>query len=399
MAWAKQKSGRWQGLYRDGSGRERSAGMWPTKRRALNEAASKESTERLSPTAADSERITWAEWEPVWLAGRRVADSTLRHDRGRISRHVRPAWGDRRLASITGHEVQAWVNSLVADDGLSASSAVKCFHLLSGSLRAAVAARILPSSPCVGVSLPKRGPAVERYLSDSEVDAICDNLSRRDELVVRVLVGTGLRLGEAQGLHWDDVDLLARVVRVRWSWDRIGGRMKPPKSYAARSVPLGSDLAERLRVELERNGAGSRPRLPYEGAGAALPRSGLVFRPLRSVRGDDPSRPMEQQAFRTRFGDALETARVGGKSVPWARVHDLRHTYASRLVRAGLPIYTVRDLLGHQSVTTTERYSHLAGSGHDAVRAVLDASSAAGRADGPSAFADRLRTDGGGAVG
>lgn len=308
---------------------------------------------------------------------------------------MRPAWGNRRLASITSYEVQSWVNSLVDDSGLSPASAVKCFHLLSASMRAAVSARLLPASPCVGVSLPRRDLPVERYLSDAEIDAICAGLSRRDELVVRVLAGTGLRLGEVQGLHWDHVDLLGREVRVRWSWDRIGAVMKPPKSYAARSVPLGADLVDRLRVELDRSGAGSRPPVSYEGGAAGRPSLGLVFRPLRSVGGADPRRPMEQQAFRTRFGVALEMARVGGAPVPWARVHDLRHTYASRLVRAGVPIYTVRDLLGHQSVTTTERYSHLSGSAHDAVRAVLDAG--AGPAGGaPDPVADRLRTAGGG---
>src|SRR5699024_5221614 len=128
------------------------------------------------------------------------------------------------------------------------------------------------------------GPASERYLTDAEVGAICDGLSRRDELVVRLMVGTGLRLGEVQGLHWDDVDLLGRVVRVRWSWDRIGGRMKPPKSFEARSVPLGAELARALEVELERNGPGEPPAVDYEGT-ATRPLRGLVFRPLRSVAG------------------------------------------------------------------------------------------------------------------
>lgn len=60
-----------------------------------------------------------------------------------------------------------------------------------------------------------------------------------------------------------------------------------------------------------------------------------------------------------------------------ARLRDLRHTYASRLVRAGVPLLQVSKLLGHGSITITERYSHLATSQWDAVRAALDSGDAA----------------------
>src|SRR5699024_1648649 len=140
-----------------------------------------------------------------------VAESTAQNDESRIVRYVRPRWGDVRLVDITQHDVQAWVAGLPGEP-----STVRAIHnLLSNSLKAAVAARILPSSPCVGVVLPRGSGVVERYLSDAELATIRWGLPEHDQLTINLLVGTGLRLGEALGLHWDHVDLLRKTVTVR----------------------------------------------------------------------------------------------------------------------------------------------------------------------------------------
>lgn len=367
-------SGRWQGRYRDGQGRDRSAGSWPTKRRALNEAAKIEAEQRVTTTAPDAETITWGEWEPRWAAGRRVAASTARHDEGRLRLHVRPRWEREKVAQITRHDVQAWVNHLADADGsgLSASSTAHCYRLLSSSLRAAVAARVILASPCVDIALPKRPPAVERYLSAEEESAILHGLGAQDQLAVVLMLDTGLRLGEVTGLHWDHVDLVHRAVRVRWAWDPTGQRMKPPKSYAARSVPLSARLVDMLTVVLEQRGPGTRPEIAYDRLGGAPPERGLVLPALRTTAGKAPGRPMCPQSLRDRWELAVTLARVDGKKIPHVRIHDLRHTYASRMARGGVEMGALRELMGHQSVTTTERYAHLGGAQWDVARAVLD---------------------------
>ncbi|WP_267966437.1 tyrosine-type recombinase/integrase [Rhodococcus sp. DMF-1] len=143
-----------------------------------------------------------------------------------------------------------------------------------------------------------------------------------------------------------------------------------------------------------------RPHLPAAGEDAAgrahrararHPRRRALrpegHRPHRA-RAPRPPRqqPLDGAKLRARWERAFTHANArlaadGREEITAARLHDLRHTYASRLVQAGVPILAVKDLLGHQSVLTTQRYSHLANSQWDAVRAVLG--------DGPARAARR----------
>lgn len=357
MAWAeKLPSGRWRGKYRDATGRSRSAGLWDTKRRASNEASAKERDARLSVTPVDAETITWGQWEPRWWASRRVAASTLATDASRVARYVRPRWSGVRLVDVTPHDVQTWASGLPG----SPSTVRNIANLFSNSMRAAIAARIIPTSPCVGLVLPKVTRNTERVVTDEELATIEWGLSPHDQLTIALLLGTGLRLGEAQGLHWDHVDLLRRTVTVRWAWSEKGHRFKAPKSYAQRTVPLPRELADRLREVLDTRGPGLPPDRDYDGT---APVRGLVVLPVAGGAG-----PADSWSLRDRWALAV---RLGG--VEHARLHDLRHTYASQLVSSGVPLHVVQHMLGHQSVTTTERYAHLAANAHDVVRSVLDA--------------------------
>lgn len=361
-------SGRWQARYIDSQGRDRSAGTWPNQRQALGKAQAAEDADRVSPTSAEAARMTWGEWEPRWQAGRRVAAGTLERDKGRLTKHVRPKWKDVKLSAITGHAVQVWMRELEVESGLSPASVARCFHLLSSSLRAAEAARLIPANPCKGVKLPKSGSSIDRYLTRDEVRELLAVLDERDRLVVELLVGAGLRLGEALGLHWESVNLTHRTIRVERSWDPVGGSMKPPKSWQQRTVPISRHLAELLDAELRAHGPGAPAAVRYDRKVEA--RSGLVLRPRRGTGA------LDAKHLRMRWEAAFPLAsearrREGLPKVDPARLHDLRHTYASWLVQDGVSIYALKELLGHQSVITTQRYSHLAATQWDAVRAAL----------------------------
>ena len=268
----KLESGKWQGRYRDASGKWRSAGVWPREKQALAKAQAAEDKERANPTDVESQKITWGEWEPRWESARRVAESTKGRDRGRLEKHVRPKWAHVKLKDITTHGVQVWLREL-EDGGLAPSTVIKCYHLLSSSLKAAVAARMIDKSPCVGVVLPKSGSPLERYLTDEEVRDITYHMSTRDTFAVHLFLGTGVRLGEGLGLHWESVDLAHNTVAISRSWDPVGQQIKSTKKLRQSNR---SDLAGAVED------AGVRTGVAWTGqAGAGSIRS-ISPRPYRA---------------------------------------------------------------------------------------------------------------------
>ncbi|QQM15124.1 tyrosine integrase [Gordonia phage TinaLin] len=367
MGWAERlPSGRYRAVYRDSDGRKRSAGTFVRKGQAERAAGAAEQTERDNPSPAGADRITWGDWEPRWLEGRKRADSTERSDAGRLRDHVRPYWQDWPLRSITQTDVEVWITKL--GEQLAPSTVHKCYFLLSASMKAAAGARLIPANPCRGVKLPPIPPQPDRYLEDAEYNAIRVTLNDFDQFAADLLIGTGLRLGEALALHWEHVDLDHNTVTVAWSYDPVARKLKPPKDHERREVPIGSSLARSLAVQLEDVGAGSPPDLPYVGHKSPPTRTGLV---LAHVNG----RPLDSSNFRHRWEASCRIAWTGPardrRRVGKVRLHDLRHTYASRLLRAGVPIEEVSALLGHESIRTTMRYKHLAKSHWDKVRRAL----------------------------
>ncbi|MGW5075177.1 tyrosine-type recombinase/integrase [Rhodococcus sp. NPDC004095] len=364
MAWVEQlPSGRYRGMYRDGSNRKKSAGTFDSKRAAQQAANAAEVGARQLPARSD---VTFGEWCPVWSAGRQVEDSTRREDQKRLARHVLPQWEDDQLADISRADVQAWAIELV-ESGLSASTVRKIVGVLSSAMKAAVLADLIPANPCTGVELPKIPPSPERWLSSAEVDAIREVLADGHQLAFELLVGTGMRWGEATGLHWDHVDLDAGTIQVVWAHDRAGKFFKPPKTHAKRTIPIGERLANLLDARLEESGYGAPP-------------AGVEYREMRKpgyglVLGTSAGTPPNGVSFAHALEAAGQAAFVGEgnrrRRVGHVRPHDLRHTYASLLVQSGVPIQAVGKLLGHGSLSVTQRYASVGDSQWDSIRSVL----------------------------
>ncbi|MCR6706529.1 MAG: site-specific integrase [Cellulomonas sp.] len=339
MAWTRRRAnGMHQGLYRDASGRVRTAdgGPWSRKAEALRRAAEAEAAARAlgwrDPAAAGE---LWGTWRIEWESSRTVEPSTKRSDEGRLTKHLEPRWGKVPLVEITRHDVKAWYAELQRD-GLAPATAQRCIHLLSASLNAAVDAGVLGANPAARLRLSVPAPATERYLTHAEFDAIVSQLAEPWARMARLLAGTGLRWGEAAGLHANRVTpAWVQVVEV---WDQADRRMKAyPKGKKRRQVPL----PEWVQLDAASGTCGMR-----HVRGAC--RGGLV---VTSVEGS----VMDSGRFRTQWDAACRAAGVGH-----VRIHDLRHTYASWLLQAGVSLAEVGRLLGHESPLTTQRYAHLA---------------------------------------
>src|SRR4029079_11296215 len=185
---------------------------------------------------------------------------------------------------------------------------------------------------------------------DCVIDAIPDHMVDKDALgpVMRVLLlaagTTGLRQSELLGLRWRDVDFAAQRVRVRNAWVR-GEHSGEGKSDLStrRSMPM----SDRVQVELKQGGR-------------------------RAVFADDDDlvfahpelgTPLDRTKVTRRFQAAC--VRAGVRKV---RFHDLRHTFATTLAAAGVPLRTLQEYLGHADIKTTQIYAHYAPSAEEVDR-------------------------------
>lgn len=272
-----------------------------------------------------------------WLASRVVETTTEATDRGRMTKHVLPAWQSVPLDGIRASAVQAWVKQLTTS-GLAPATVRSCHNLLAGVLAAAVRDGLIGGNPARGVQLPATPPGREIYLSRAEVDEVAAAMADEvDRAVLLTLAYCGLRWGELAGLRRSRLAPDLATLRIVETLVEIGGRFsrKPyPKSRRARTVPVPQRLRGVLDVHLCAHSSGADLPMFTNGAGQPLSRH-----------------QWPRTAFRPAVASALGRADV--------RVHDLRHSYASWLVHAGIGLYQIATLLGHADPATTARYAHL----------------------------------------
>ena len=180
-----------------------------------------------------------------------------------------------------------------------------------------------PSESVRGPRLPGRLPrALSREDAKRLVESIPDDAhAARDAAVLELLYGCGLRIAEAVGLTWDAVDLPERWLRVLGKGDKE--RMVPMGRYAVRSL-------ERWKLEIgaSREIAGDSPVFPGKGTSPMT---------VRTV-----ARIVDRAALKA--------------GIPGVTPHVLRHSYATHMLEGGASIRVLQELLGHESIVTTQRY-------------------------------------------
>lgn len=241
---------------------------------------------------------------------------------------LRPHFSGRLIADIVRADVRAY---LVArqGQGVMASTAKRELRFFSAAINFVSAEYSLPlSNPVLGIAFGKPEARVRWITHQQAAELVAaSSLHAKTPLLpafIRLALNTGCRKGELLGLEWSRVDFERRFFRL----DAVH-----TKGRKRRVIPLNDDALSALQ-------------LLRDWVESTHPHSPWVFTGKMGKRFT---------TFKTGFTNACE--RVGIEDF---RIHDMRHTFASWLVMAGVDLYRVRDLLGHSSITTTEIYAHLA---------------------------------------
>lgn len=286
-----------------------------------------------------------------WL--RREHPTSAEQAIGRLDRHFLPLFGDIGLDQITKARIEEWRKKRKRD-GVSAHTIGRDLSDLRGLLSNAVnPLEVIEASPLAAMRI-KSAPSREvvRYLDRKEERRLFAALTERDEdgiaarkrfnawrtergkspvtlgvykdaltPMVIVALNTGVRPAELFRLTWSVIDWQAKVLTVEWWVSKV---------KKTRRLPLNPEAMKALKTWKAQ--AASSAALIFPGKGGK-PYTGAP----------------------TSWDQLIKGAKI--LTFAWK---DMRHTFASKLVQRGVSLYVVKDLMGHASIKTTERYAHLA---------------------------------------
>jgi integrase len=254
----RREDGQWRARYRDESSREH-AKHFARKvdaQRWLDETTAAVVTgQYVDPRNASTLLRTYAaQWEKVQV-GR---GSTLSIIDNAVRLHINPALGERRIGSIRQSDIHGLVKTLEGKS-LAAGTVRNTYHTAARIFASAVDDRVIPSSPCRRIKLPKddKGEGVPSTLA--QVRALEVGMGNLGAAVI-ALAGSGLRIGELLGLDVSDVDFLRRTIRVQRQRATVGRADPTEVEVVGSDSPGRSDRHRRARRLPQGGGAGQRAR-------------------------------------------------------------------------------------------------------------------------------------------
>jgi integrase len=367
VACIRKRRGKWVVDYRDAAGIRR----WVTceTRRLAEDVLSAKLQESRQPTrpVVDPD-ITLADYAERWLVliGSTVKPRTLDGHRYVLDLHVLPMLGRVKVRQLHKGQIRAFLALKLesgrlprqkkgdeggektkpvepAEPGLARGSVRIIYSTLRALLNAAVDDGVILANPATHLERKLRivtPPSARREeikaMTREQLEAFLTSATEhagRSYPLLLLLARTGMRLGEALALHWDDVDFGQREIRVARAFS--GGRLETPKSGHGRTVDMSQQLAKcLLRLHIDRKAE-------------TLKRGWSAMPPW--VFCSEVGTPLQVANVRRVFARTLRDAKLPGHFSP----HCLRHTHASLLLQQGeSPVYVQRQL-GHSSIKLT----------------------------------------------
>jgi integrase len=351
-------------IYGAGSVYQRSDGQWvavalvpgqaPKRLYASSEESAQERrnnylAERRLGIPAYESKLSLARHLEIWLEGKRpptVRPSTYVSYDLHV-RHLNRSIGSIALVKLTPNDVRRHSRRLL-DEHLSPRSVALNLTVLRMALRQAVDDGLIPRNVAAQVDKPRSVRPDLDILRPLEVKRFMA-AARRDKngALWMVLIGTGIRLGEALGLRWPDLDLTDRTMRVSGSVRQVRKLVRTP----------GERRLQRVEPKTE---SGWRTLALAPTVAAALTK--------RKAEVAAQPRNVESYVFTSSNGTLLDPRNVDRlfhdfldkAGLRRIRIHDLRHSAASIMLTSGATLDDVKRYLGHSSISvTSDIYGHL----------------------------------------
>ena len=307
--------------------------------------------------------LTVEDLSKVWLGSIQssLKPNTFNLYSSLMTSHVLPRFGKRKISTLQAIEIKYYLNSIYKrpssnSPALSARTVNAIRNTWRTCMAWAVAQGLIAHNPLDGVRLLREEPKEIKALSREELNRLLSVAQAGDyypfeesdfgyytqfeiHVAVTLAARTGMRRGEVFGLQWENVDLEKNLIHV--SKNLLANRqLASPKTRSSiRNVLLDMDT-----VELLKKWKIYQAKFEKDYSGIVDNRKGLVFTTERGT-------PVSLDNFRSRQWKALTEA----AGLPGVGFHSLRHTHATLLIAAGVPVKVVSERLGHKDVAVTMR--------------------------------------------
>ncbi|MCK8817178.1 site-specific integrase [Natroniella sulfidigena] len=287
-----------------------------------------------------------------------LAPSTLESYEIIIKSHLIPALGSIKLSDLEPMHIKSYQSHKLKSGrkdgksgGLSKRTVQYHHRVLSKALKHAVKWRIINNNPADYIDAPSPDRPEINAMTSKEVNKLLNCAKKHPEKwvydFIYLAIYTGMRRGEILGLRWKDVDLKERVIHVRQSVTKVTGKdlifRKPKTNSSIRPINIDEDVVAALK---RRKNEQNQNKLLF---GSKYDNQhNLIF----CKENGEPFLP--QYATR-QFNEVAKEV-----DLSHFRLHDLRHTHATLMLKAGVHPKIVQERLGHASITVTlDTYSHV----------------------------------------
>jgi integrase len=355
----------WRVSYNDQSGKRRHK-QFARKKDADAYALTAQWEVKQGIHTADADSVTVKEAGKIWLGAAEANGcdrGTVKSYKEVLELHIVPNLGAEKLSRLTAPRVVQFRDALLGSGRSHAMTSKAVRHLsmilIEAQTRGLVAQNVArgvkvkrPRNEKKGIAERAEIPPIEHLKA---LVAAADRLENEDPrlpVLIRVVMLAGLRQSEVRGLAWPaaalkkDAATTLTVTQRADRWNLIGA----PKSEAGtRTIPIGPDLAARLRLWKVRCPPNDLNLMFPNARGGVIDQKGVTALFLK---------------LQVAAGIAIDSGKRDGKGetiwLPRYGLHDLRHAFASAAVNDGLSLPIIGALLGHRETRTTQRYAHLA---------------------------------------